>query len=1117
MPKRKLIRRSSLTRIVFKLSKTKKKKKRNVLPRRSSQNAQFDYGDPMNKERNKSEIKLHLPRLNNSVDISDSNYSLINSSGTFKPKKGEISHKILKSIKHPKSRLSSSQKQNKDKEVKWLSLHYSGPPVWEAAVLKRQRDKLPKNHLNQETMKQFREKITKQNLYLKKKLHPDYNEKFDDFTTKEMEDRNVTVYDKKNTYDFQRPPYFERLQKNPDLRFTSAYDQEEDGKKYNEEDLEGIDALDNYGYKYNKMYTLEQKVAEEEKDKKEAEKKKSPLLDFLLEVDKEKKVPKGLGLVNRKSSNTEVKAGNFLFGDRYARSFSFGIKQRVKLETLNLDANRLSDLGFLEILSRAPKTLLVLDISNNPTLTIETYKRIADYLDVENPKLRQLIMEGNSTGDKPILLLCEAIKYHQHLKYWNISKNNLTNTSAFKVAEVITENKILNVLFMHWNKIREEGGLAIATSIQDSESLQIFDISFNNIGTLGREHSVAKALSKTFKLNYSLIHVDISNCNLDSKDIEIINQGLTDNHCILGIHMLGNMGKTDALGFLHKTDDIDFALATLYTRIKPNLKRGHKHNSQAISLQASSNCWICEGWTEVKFEFDPDLVFSEKHDQYVPIYLQLSSDEFDKDLLLPDPEQPGIYFSTRMVPPGKVSYYFTKENLNYVSQNQPIGKLNRTTELFMDVPETNILENIMISNSPITETLIESMSCIPRPPPKVLPGREKLKTPWDFFKSVFREYKRDTPALLNKCFEFDWEMCKIPRIIKNPDELKLIRNYLKKNYKHMRELYKYYSSVSPMGNIFCIGNNTFNDIISHFDGIIDNQTLKLADIDLEFVSTNAGPKKSNPRNPERSLVRFQMMEIFTRIGLTKFFKTKESPTQVEAVERMFINYILPFTSKFDSNKWRMEQLWNEKCDYVYKRYLIQVKTVYEKHSGRFAMPSATRYMSFEEFFDLICLSGVVDDTFGQREIGICYNLSMMTQRDEIDKDKHLNMVLVEFIEAIGRVADKLSLPPPFENMDGVPEGIGENKGDLTGSSRRENYSSLPLHVKIETFIVQLVRATHKNDYFQKLCEKMSKFHHSQAVAKKKMKFAVVEQPYRAKNKIPKNMKVIVKEEDEDVA
>ena len=35
-------------------------------------------------------------------------------------------------------------------------------------------------------------------------------------------------------------------------------------------------------------------------------------------------------------------------------------------------------------------------------------------------------------------------------------------------------------------------------------------------------------------------------------------------------------------------------------------------------------------------------------------------------------------------------------------------------------------------------------------------------------------------------------------------------------------------------------------------------------------------------------------------------------------------------------------------------------------------------MSMNEFIDLVTRSGVVDDTFGAREIGVIYNLSMMT-------------------------------------------------------------------------------------------------------------------------------------------
>lgn len=73
----------------------------------------------------------------------------------------------------------------------------------------------------------------------------------------------------------------------------------------------------------------------------------------------------------------------------------------------------------------------------------------------------------------------------------------------------------------------------------------------------------------------------------------------------------------------------------------------------------------------------PDEVFHETHDPYMPIYLHISSDKFEQDLLLPDEGKPGVYSSTRMVPPGDIVYYFSKENLNYVAHNKPLGSVYR--------------------------------------------------------------------------------------------------------------------------------------------------------------------------------------------------------------------------------------------------------------------------------------------------------------------------------------------------------------------------------------------------------------------------------------------------------
>ena len=129
--------------------------------------------------------------------------------------------------------------------------------------------------------------------------------------------------------------------------------------------------------------------------------------------------------------------------------------------------------------------------------------------------------------------------------------------------------------------------------------------------------------------------------------------------------------------------------------------------------------------------------------------------------------------------------------------------------------------------------------------------------------------------------------------------------------------------------------------------------------------------------------------------------------------------------KFDSHLFRKERLWTEDCDLAFKRNLKGVHSLYAKYSGRYALPSAPRFMSMDEFVSLVQDGGVVSDSFGEREITPIYSLSMMTQKDEVDSDRIQNMVLVEFIEALGRVADRVSLPNLLD--EGEDGSVRSNK------------------------------------------------------------------------------------------
>lgn len=59
----------------------------------------------------------------------------------------------------------------------------------------------------------------------------------------------------------------------------------------------------------------------------------------------------------------------------------------------------------------------------------------------------------------------------------------------------------------------------------------------------------------------------------------------------------------------------------------------------------------------------------------------------------------------------------------------------------------------------------------------------KRKNDWNLkAKSIFKDYKRDTPDLIDECFEFDWINGKISKIIKNEEDSENLKELLKSIY-----------------------------------------------------------------------------------------------------------------------------------------------------------------------------------------------------------------------------------------------------------------------------------------------------------------------------------------------
>jgi hypothetical protein len=104
-----------------------------------------------------------------------------------------------------------------------------------------------------------------------------------------------------------------------------------------------------------------------------------------------------------------------------------------------------------------------------------------------------------------------------------------------------------------------------------------------------------------FLENKGLVHLDLSHNGFRKSEIEIMNEGLKENHTLLGIHMIGNEVTTDSLGFFSINEikgesDNNCSISHILSRISPKLDMGNVRKNK-LQLNCTSNCWICEGWT----------------------------------------------------------------------------------------------------------------------------------------------------------------------------------------------------------------------------------------------------------------------------------------------------------------------------------------------------------------------------------------------------------------------------------------------------------------------------------------------------------------------------------------
>ncbi|MEW5306191.1 MAG: hypothetical protein WDW36_008675 [Sanguina aurantia] len=366
---------------------------------------------------------------------------------------------------------------------------------------------------------------------------------------------------------------------------------------------------------------------------------------------------------------------------------------------------------------------------------------------------------------------------------------------------------------------------------------------------------------------------------------------------------------------------------------------------------------------------------------------------------------------------------------------------------FGDLREDNLQLLIQVSKiiKTHTQVRVEDIEV------KALEEREAWTLPNSIFKPRLKESDAhaftDGAAVEERMFDRDWARAtgkeKFSSMLtrenkankRDPQDDKALmvalRAVMLANYPQLYSSFVYYTATSS-GDPYHMSLNAFT---SFFDecSIADSdaQFIKRSDCDTIFIVCNFQPDKKSAEaqvNTENALMRYEYLEAIVRAALAKYGKGQETDDVVAAVEMLIKRNIVanqPPAAAVTSNQFRNERLYNEEVDVCLKKNQNMLKALYSRYRLK---PSGggLRYkvLKLDGWLQLMNDAHFVDSEFTLQDATLAFLWARMFVVDEIkDYAKYTCLSFVDFLEALGRVADMKSLPSESDLAAGNFETI----------------------------------------------------------------------------------------------
>jgi|MDSY01.2.fsa_nt_gb tetratricopeptide (TPR) repeat protein len=684
-------------------------------------------------------------------------------------------------------------------------------------------------------------------------------------------------------------------------------------------------------------------------------------------------------------------------------------------------------------LSSVFRALEVLDLSGN-RMNMSGVNSLSEFLEHRACHVATLKCERANLSDKLGARLLRTIRENNSLRALYLRHNCLKHRSFSALGAGLSHNSGLREAILGSNNLYGVGLEALSQGLAENKGLRRLDLSWNLLGrqedhgdadTKAPERAL-KTLGMALCVNKSLVFLSMNNCSLPAGLCMAFGKGLLYNQTLYGLGFQGNKGTTDSKGYVC-TD----LVAEKVLGLEPEPERGS-------AAAHAGESWDTHRWSEHQFVFtsgssgevDPEegkLYLHVMFDDWKPDEMQISYGDgsFQTQYLGSAPELVANFLLHRMVPPGRVWYFYSQGWRVLCARDQPMAvhpklHVNRN---FVDIaPRSGRLDASILRVAPRTEPWDD----MEEDDLKVL---VTSKPEWDLRRSLFTARERVGGAyydedMVTEALTNDLSLTKVVsmKVVASEEELSDLQEALEKVYGDLVALFRWYAARDDLSDPFTISWEECRDF-ARDAGMID-RNLTEGTMKKEFIVTNV-ELDTAADNDDNSLVRFEFIELVSRIANRKYVASGYAESLPAAVLLMHEEIIEPYMDEMgvhSADEFRKTCLYTEAMCTVFDKYNGKLERMFEDHTS--AENNGVPVMLLNDLMEMLRDAGLVaapplfeERMLSPNRVRKIFLTSMLIVNNEQTTEKFKQLAYVDFLEALARIAQQQYLDEMMRSMD----------------------------------------------------------------------------------------------------